>query len=63
MFDVFGSAFGGVFAILHAIVIIYALVAILGSKMDTMNKILWFLVVAIFPLVGLIIYLLIGRKN
>ncbi|NDK09314.1 hypothetical protein GW846_00870 [Candidatus Gracilibacteria bacterium] len=60
--DFFTSPFGGVFAIIHLILFIYALVLILTSNMDVAHKIIWALVVGLFPLVGLIIYFLLGRK-
>ncbi|NDK10242.1 hypothetical protein GW846_05710 [Candidatus Gracilibacteria bacterium] len=54
--------YGGILGIIHIIIFIWALVQILGSSMPLVNKIIWLLVVGLLPIVGLIIYLLIGRK-
>ena len=40
--------------------VIYALVQIFGSNADTGSKILWVLLVGLFPLIGLIIWFLAG---
>ena len=34
-----------------------------GNKKDTMEKIVWSCIVVLFPLVGAIVYLSVGRKN
>lgn len=51
-----------VLGIIHLIVFVWALIQILGSSMPLLNKIIWLVVVGALPVVGLIIYLLIGRK-
>ena len=50
----------GFWPLLHLILLVYAAVQIFGSKADTMKKILWVVIVALFPLVGLIVWFLIG---
>lgn len=50
----------GVFGIIHLAVVIYALLQIFGSRASGGEKILWTLVVALFPLVGVIIWFFIG---
>lgn len=52
-----------ILGILHFILFIWALIKILGSSMGPGSKILWILVVFIFPVVGLIAYLLFGSKE
>jgi hypothetical protein len=47
----------GFWALLHLAFVVYALVQIFGSNADTTNKILWVLLVGLFPLFGLIIWL------
>ena len=47
--------------ILHLIVFIWAIIDILKSGKDPLEKLLWILVVLLLPLIGLIIYILIGR--
>lgn len=51
-----------ILGIVHLILFLIAAVEILGSNRDLMSKVLWLLVIFLFPLVGLIIYYLIGRK-
>lgn len=47
--------------LLHLIVWIWAIIDILKSGKSTGEKLLWILVVLLLPLIGLIIYLLMGR--
>ena len=42
---------------------IIALVEVVGSNRTTGNKVLWALIIIFFPLGGLIIYHLFGRKD
>ena len=42
---------------------IIALVDIFKSSMTTTMKVVWALVVLIFPVVGMIVYFLIGKKS
>ena len=50
----------GFFALIHLAIVVYALVQIFGSSADTANKILWVVIVGLFPLVGLIVWFFIG---
>lgn len=50
----------GVWPLVHLALIIYAAIQIFGSNADTTKKIIWILVVAIFPLVGLIVWFFMG---
>lgn len=50
------------FSLLYLIVLIWALIGILTSSKSAGEKILWVLVVFLFPIIGLIIYIIIGRK-
>ncbi|HMN40862.1 MAG TPA: PLDc N-terminal domain-containing protein [Phycisphaerales bacterium] len=47
--------------LLHLIVWIWAIVDILKSGKSVGEKLLWILVVLLLPLIGLILYILIGR--
>ncbi len=42
---------------------IIAIIELLKSKADTGKKALWIILIIILPLVGLILYYLLGRKN
>ena len=50
----------GFWPLIHLALVIYALVQIFGSSADMGRKIIWTLVVALFPLVGMIVWFLIG---
>jgi hypothetical protein len=50
----------GFWALIHLALVVYALVQIFGSNADTGSKILWIVVVGLFPLVGLIIWFFAG---
>ena len=53
----------GILGILHLLAVIYAAVQIWGSSADQGKKIIWTLIVAIFPLVGLILWFFVGPKK
>ena len=50
----------GFWPLLHLILLVYAAIQIIGSSASTMKKVLWVLIVALLPLVGLIVWFLIG---
>ena len=50
----------GFWGIIHLVLVVYAAVRILDSSADTLKKVIWIAVVAAFPLVGLVIWFLIG---
>lgn len=50
-----------ILGIIHLILFIWALIQILGSGMSVLSKILWIAIVFLFPVIGLIVYLLVGR--
>lgn len=51
-----------IFGILHLVLFIWALIQILGSSMSLLSKILWIAIVFFLPIIGLVLYFLIGRK-
>ncbi len=51
-----------ILGIIHLVLWIIAVIDILGSNKSLGMKILWILIVLLLPLIGLIIYFLIGRK-
>jgi hypothetical protein len=53
----------GLLGLLHLAIVIYAAVSILGSAASTGAKVLWILLVLVFPVVGLIIWLIAGPKR
>ena len=50
----------GVFGIIHIAIVVYALIQIFGSSAATGGKVLWILIVAIFPVVGVIAWFFLG---
>lgn len=63
-----GAAIGGFFifwlilAVAALALWIWALVDIIGRPMDGTKKLLWIIVILVAPLLGALLYLLIGRK-
>jgi len=50
----------GFWPFVHLILLVYAAIQILNSSADTMKKVLWIVLVALLPVVGLIIWFFIG---
>ena len=50
----------GIFGLIHLAIVVYALMKILDSGETTAGKILWVLIVAALPLIGLIVWYLLG---
>lgn len=50
----------GMWGIIHLVLVVYAALQIINSSAATGRKALWVVIVAAFPLVGLIIWFLIG---
>ena len=50
----------GIFGIIHLALVIYAAIQIVNSSADTGKKALWVVIVAVFPLVGLIVWFFMG---
>ena len=50
----------GIWGLIHLVVVIYAAIQIWNSSADQTKNLVWSVVVAVFPLVGLIIWFLMG---
>lgn len=50
----------GIWGIVHLALVVYAALQIFNSSADIAKKILWIVIVAVFPLVGLIVWFFIG---
>jgi len=50
----------GIWGIIHLALVVYAALQIFNSSADTVKKAIWIVIVAIFPLVGLIVWFFIG---
>jgi hypothetical protein len=58
-----GIEVGGIFGLLILIADIWAIVNIAQSGATTGHKVLWIVLVVVLPLVGLIIWLLLGPRT
>lgn len=56
--DLLNTPFGGILGVIHVVLSLYALYNIFASHMDMLSKILWAIVVIVFPIFGLLAYLL-----
>ena len=54
---------GGILGLLILVLDIIAIVDVLKSSMDTGKKALWIILVLILPVVGMVLYFLIGKKQ
>lgn len=50
-----------IIGVLHLILWIWAIIDILGSGKSVGEKLLWIIIVLLLPLIGLILYILLGR--
>ena len=57
------TEFTGILGLIHLGLVVWAAVSILGSRASQGAKVLWILLVLIFPVVGLIIWLIAGPKK
>lgn len=53
----------GFWGLVHLALVIWAIVSIVQSKTSTGKKVGWILVIALLPLLGFIIWLLLGPKS
>lgn len=53
----------GLFGLIILVLNIIAIVDLLKSKADTSKKALWIILIIILPVVGLILYYLLGKKT
>ncbi|MBL4916677.1 PLD nuclease N-terminal domain-containing protein [Szabonella alba] len=55
--------YSGLLGLLHLALVIWAAVSIIGSGAGNGAKVLWILLVLLFPIVGLIIWFIAGPKS
>ncbi|WP_417550184.1 PLDc N-terminal domain-containing protein [Methylophaga sp.] len=58
-----GVEVGGLLGLIWLIIIIWAILKVAKSGAGTMSKVLWILVLLLFPLIGLIFWFLLGPKG
>lgn len=54
---------GGLLGLVVLVLDIIAIVDIIKSSIETGKKVLWALLVIILPLIGMVVYFLIGKKK
>ena len=54
---------GGLLGLLILIADVYAIVKIVASSAGTGNKVLWIVLVLLFPVIGFILWLIMGPKG
>lgn len=57
------SLFGGLFGLIILALDIWAIINVLRSSSDTGKKVLWVLLIVILPVLGLIIWALMGPRG
>lgn len=58
-----GIEVGGLLGLIWLIILVWAIVKVAKSSAGTFSKLLWIIVLLVFPLVGLILWLLLGPKG
>lgn len=53
---------GAILGLIVLVLDIIAIVDVLKSSMDTGKKALWILLIVILPVIGMVLYFLIGKK-
>lgn len=57
-----GIEVGGLFGLILFILVIWAIVSTIQSRAGTEKKVLWIVVILLLPLLGFILWLLLGPK-
>ena len=53
---------GGILGLLILVLDIIAIVDVLKSSMDTGKRALWIILILVLPVIGMVLYFLIGKK-
>ena len=54
---------GGILGLIVLVLDIIAIVDVLKSAMDTGKKALWIILILVLPVIGMVLYFLIGKKG
>lgn len=57
-----GVETGGFFGLLWLVLSVYAIIKVVGSRADTGTKVLWVVLILVLPLLGLLLWFLLGPK-
>lgn len=60
---IMGIEVGGLLGLIWLIIVIWAVVKVAKSSAGPVAKLLWILILLFFPLVGLIVWLMLGPKG
>ncbi|MFH2068608.1 MAG: PLD nuclease N-terminal domain-containing protein [Candidatus Omnitrophota bacterium] len=52
----------GILGLILLVLNIIAIVDVLKSSMDTGKKVLWIILILVLPVIGMVLYFLIGKK-
>ena len=55
--------FGGIFGLIVFVLDVIAIIDCVQRNMDTNKKILWCILIILLPIIGLILYFLLGRSK
>jgi len=58
-----GIEVGGLFGLILLAAVIWALINIVQSRASTLAKVVWILVVLVFPFLGVIVWLIAGPRT
>lgn len=58
-----GIEITGLLGFIWLIIVIWAILKVASSRADTLAKFIWILILLLLPVIGLIIWLLIGPKG
>ena len=58
-----GLEIGGLLGLIWLIIVIWAIISVANSPAGSGAKILWILILLLFPLIGLIIWFFLGPKG
>jgi len=58
-----GIEVGGIFGLIILVLDIWAIINVIGSGASTGGKVLWVVIILLLPLVGLILWFLMGPKK
>jgi hypothetical protein len=58
----FGFDYGGIIGLIILALDVWAIVTILQGRGPTNTKVLWIVLILVLPVIGLVLWLLMGRK-
>ncbi len=56
------SGYSGILGLIILALDIWAIISVVGSRAETLNKVLWVLGIIVLPLVGFIAWLILGPR-